>query len=86
MSDLLCAASENTLIVTHVENQSIVRLIELMDLPAICFLNSRQPGKEVLDAAREFNTCLMISPADMYETCGRFYKILTAEQQGVHRI
>lgn len=84
MSDLLCAASEDTVIVTHLATQSIVRLIELMDLPAICFLNGQQPGQEVLEAARDCNTCLIVSPLEMYETCGHFYKILNAEQQGIH--
>jgi len=80
MSDLLSAASENTLVITHVANQSIIRLIELMDLPAICFLNGMQPDDAVLDTARNANTCLMTSPMDMYETCGHFYQILKAEQ------
>ena len=82
MSDLLSAASENTLIITHVANQSIVRLIELMELPAVCFLNSLQPDAATLAAARSANTCLMTSPMEMYETCVRFYEVLYVEQQG----
>ncbi len=86
MSDLLCAASENTLIITHVANQSIVRLIELMELPAVCFLKGLQPEDAVLEAARDSDTCLMTSPMDMYETCGLFYQLFSAEQQGIRHV
>jgi len=86
MSDLLSAASEDTLVITHVANQSIIRLIELMDLPAVCFLNGLQPDTATLDAARTANTCLMSSPLEMYETCGRFHELLNKEQEGPRHV
>ena len=76
MSDLLGAADEHTLILTHLTNQGIVRLIELMDVPAICFLNGAHPGEPVFQAARTCGAVLFASPLDMFETCGRIYSCL----------
>lgn len=76
MSDLLAAASDDTLLVTHLNNQGIIRLIELMEVPAICFLNGVRPSEEVLAAAREYGTCVLSSPKDMFYTCGILYQLI----------
>lgn len=76
MSDLLAAASGSTLLVTHLTNHGIVRLIDLMDVPAICFLNGVHPDQDVLYSAKENETFLFTSPYDMYETCGRLFQLL----------
>ncbi len=81
MSDLLGAASERTLLATHIANCGLLRLIELMDVPAICFANGATPDPAVVEAARETGTALLVSPWDLYETCGRLYAALNHEKQ-----
>jgi len=76
MSDLLHAVSDSTLLVTHVSNQGLVRLIELMDVPAVCLLDGAAPEQGVLDAAMACGTAVLVSPSGMFETCGRLYRIL----------
>lgn len=78
MSDLLGAASDQTLLVTHITNQSLLNLIELMDVPAVCLVNGATPERQVLDAAGAAQTAVLVSPWGLYETCGRLYQILTA--------
>lgn len=78
MSDLLSAATDECLIITHLTNHGIVRLIELMDVPAICFLNAVQPDEAVMEAARGSGVWIFSSPLDMYETCGRVYACLNS--------
>jgi hypothetical protein len=76
MSDLLCAAGDHTLIVTHLINHGIAKLIELMDVPAICFLNGAHPETSDIESSKNCDACLLVSLEDMYETCGRLYQLL----------
>ena len=78
MSDLLGAASEHTLLVTHITNQSLLNLIELMDVPAVCLVNGATPERAVLDTANASHTAVLVSPWSLYETCGRLYRMLEA--------
>lgn len=82
MSDLLGAASDHTLLVTHITNQSLLNLIDLMDVPAVCLVNGATPVDEVLSAANAASTAVLVSPWSLYETCGRLYRLLTAETEG----
>ena len=81
MSDLLAAATDHTLLVTHIANRGLLSLIELMDIPAVCLVNGAVPEDSVLDAAREACTGIIVSPWDLYETCGRLYVALTTENE-----
>ena len=75
MSDLLGAVSEQMLIVTHLSNQGMIRLIELMDASAICLLNGTPPCPELQEAAENAGTHLIVSPFGMYESCGIIYSL-----------
>lgn len=78
MSDLLGAVGGETLLVTHIANQGLLRLIELMDAAALCFVNGVYPDDILVEAAGDSGTALLVSPYDMYETCGRIYLLLNA--------
>ncbi len=56
VSDLLNHASEKTLLVSNLASVQMVRVAELMDVPAICFVNGAAPDDEVLDVARQTKT------------------------------
>src|SRR5271157_1522037 len=79
MSDLLNAVTSTTLLVTNLSSMALVRIIELLDVPAICFLNGVMPGADMIDAARECGAALMVSPYNLYETCGRFYPLFSKQ-------
>lgn len=79
MSDMLNEASANTLLVTNLTNAVLVRLAELMDAPGICLLNDNNPEQELIDAAVEHGTVLVVSPVGMFGTCGRLYGCLAAQ-------
>jgi predicted transcriptional regulator len=83
MSDLLHHVSEDTLLITHIANRGLVRLIELMDAPAICLVNGAEPDEEVREAAEECGCILLVSSAEMFETCGRIHAALRADLEKV---
>jgi hypothetical protein len=80
VSDLLNHASTTTLIVTNILSNQLLRLAELMDVPALCLLNGAIPDGILLQAAKRSGTWLLSSPLGMFETCGRLYVLLAKER------
>ncbi len=80
VSDLLNEASATTLLVSNLASVQMLRVAELMDVPGICFVNGVEPDAEVVELARENGTLVMVSPDGVFETCGRIYQHLSAEE------
>ena len=78
ISDLLSKGTARTLLVTNLTGLQIVRVAELMDVPAFCLLNDVTPNPELIEAAETHGKVLLVSPLSMFETCGRFYQRLEA--------
>ncbi len=81
ISDLLNAASDHALLVTNLASEHLVRVAELMDIPAICLVANQSPSDAMLHAAREHGTTLLVSSAGLFETCGRIYAALAEEKR-----
>jgi len=76
VSDLLDQASDKTLLVTNLMSLQLLRLAELMDVPAVCFVNGVAPEPAVITKADATGTTLMVSPIGVFETCGLIYQSL----------
>ena len=74
MTDLLNESSNTTLLVTSLASTQLLRLAELMDAPGICLLNDIVPDPQLVKKAASYGTTIMVSAADMFETCGRIYQ------------
>ena len=81
ISDLLNAAGDHALLVSNLASTHLVRVAELMDVPGLCLVGGQVPEPAMIQAAREHGTTLIVSPAGLFETCGRIYKCLAAEPQ-----
>lgn len=81
ISDLLNAAGDHALLITNLASRQLLRVAELMDIPGICFVNNQEPDPTLIAAAREHGTALLVSPAGLFETCGRVHACLNAELQ-----
>jgi len=77
ISDLLECSSASTLIVTNLASRQLVELAALMDVPAVCLLSGAEPDPELARAAEASGTALLVSPHDMFETCGRLWARLS---------
>jgi hypothetical protein len=73
MSDLIAHAAPDTLLVTSLCNNQLIRVAELMDVPGICL--SCQPGAELLAHARAAGTAILVSRFGLEETCARLSAI-----------
>jgi hypothetical protein len=76
VSDVLNEVSATTLLVTNLTTGQILRVAELMDVPSICLVNGVEPNPELLRAASEHGVVLVVSPVDLFATCGRLYECL----------
>ncbi len=81
ISDLIEQATPHTLLVTNIANAQLIRVAELMDVPGICLVNGAQPAAELVTAAEASGTAIIVSPAGLFETCGRLYRALHPEAQ-----
>jgi hypothetical protein len=70
MSDLIAHAAPDTLLVTSLNNQQLIRVAELMDVPGICLVGA-DPGVDVLSRARATGTAILVSGTGLDETCLR---------------
>ena len=73
ISDLLSQGDTETLLVTNLTGVHIPRAAKLMDVPAVCLLNGISPEPALTTAAETNGMVLLVSPYDMFETCGRLY-------------
>jgi hypothetical protein len=80
MSELIDHASAETLLVTSLQNNQLIRVAELMDVPGICLVDGRQPDAEFLDRSRAAGAAIMVSPLSLAETRGRIEACLSAEE------
>jgi hypothetical protein len=70
MSDLIAHAAPGTLLVTSLCNNQLIRVAELMDVPAICLVNGSCPASvELLARARAAGTAILVSKVGMEQTC-----------------
>ena len=76
ISDLLAQASSASLVVTNLAGTSLLRTAQLMDVPAICVVGDVEPEQAMNDVAERHGIALLVSPLNMFETCGRLYGVL----------
>ena len=70
ISALLNQASTTILIVTNILINQLIRLAELMDVPALCLPNSAIPDGVFLQTAQLSGIWLSLSPIRIYEPRG----------------
>ena len=76
MSDLISAATRTALLVTNLDSAQVLNVARLMDVPGVCLLSGNAPRRETVNAAERQGTTILVSPVDMFETCGRLYQCL----------
>ncbi len=81
ISDLLSQGTERTLLVTNLTGVQILRVAELMEVPALCLLGGIAPEPGLIGAAGSHGTELLVSPFGMFETCGRLYQRFAAASE-----
>ena len=73
MSDVLACVTEDTLLLTGLVNGQCVRTCEMLDVPCVVFVRSKEPLADALALAREIDLPMLKTPYTMFESCARLY-------------
>jgi len=73
MSDVLTVSGEKSLLLTGLTNAQVIRVAEVSDIVAVCFVRGKRPQDEVIRLAEERGIPLFVTSLSMYESCGHLY-------------
>ncbi len=74
MSDVLAYVEEDTLLITGLTNQQVIRTAEMLDLKAILFVRGKIPCSEVINLAEEKQIVLMTTKQTLFSVSGILYQ------------
>ena len=74
MSDVLAFVKEDSLLLTGLVNQQVVRTAEMAGIAAICFVRGKVPPEETIMLAKEKKIPLLATELSLYEASGRIHK------------
>ena len=74
MSDVLAYVEEDTLLITGLTNQQVIRTAEMLDLKAILFVRGKKPCEEVIKLAEEKQIVLMTTKQTLFNVSGILYQ------------
>ncbi len=73
MSDVLAFTEEDTVLLTGLVNNQVIRTAEMLDLKAIIFVRGKHPSEEVIKMAKEDDLVLVTTNSSMYNASGILY-------------
>ena len=74
MSGVLAFVKKDSLLLSCLVNQQVVRTAEMAGITAICFVRGKVPPEETIKLAKEKNVPLLETELSMFVACGRLYK------------
>ena len=74
MSDVLAFVKYNSVLLTGLVNQHVIRTAEMIDIACIVFVRGKYPPADICELAKEKGITLLMTQASMYEACGILYK------------
>lgn len=73
MSDVLAYTEEDTVLLTGLVNNQVIRTAEMLDLKAIVFVRDKTPTEELIGLAQEYDIVLIKTAFSMYTASGILY-------------
>jgi predicted transcriptional regulator len=74
ISDVLAFVKSGSLLLTGLTNPQVVRIADMVDLLAICFVRGKKPDRITIKMAKSKHIPLLVTPLLMFESCGRLYR------------
>lgn len=74
MSDVLCFANEDAVLLTGLVNKQVLNTVEMANMSSIVFVRNKMPSEEMIRLARERNLLMMSTRYILFECCGILYK------------
>ena len=74
MSDVLAYGQGQSLLLTGLLNQQVIRTAEMLDMHCIIFVRGKRPDETVLSLARHKDITILATPYRMFTACGLLYE------------
>ena len=74
MSDVLAYGQGQSLLLTGLLNQQVIRTAEMLDMHCIIFVRGKRPDETVLSLARQKDITILATPYRMFTACGLLYE------------
>lgn len=74
MSDVLAFVKDQSVLLTGLVNNQVVRTAEMMDIVCVVFVRGKKPNQDMLELARDRGIVLMSTSYRMFTACGLLYK------------
>lgn len=74
LSDSLAFAKPNCLLLTGLTNSQIIKIAEMIEANAIVFVRGKEPGREIIELARDKGIPLLLTRRFLFESCGLLYQ------------
>ncbi len=73
MSDVLAHVEHETLLITGLVNNQVIRTAEMLDIKAIVFVRGKKLNQELIEMAKEQDIALLATKHTMYTASGILY-------------
>jgi predicted transcriptional regulator len=74
LSDVLrCVSEEKSILLTNLTHAQTVRVAEMVDATAVCFMRGKMPMDDAVRLAQEEGIVLLSTELSTYEAAGRLY-------------
>lgn len=74
MSDVLAFSLSNSLLITGLTNQQVIRTAEIATVRAIVFIQNKRPDIQTISLADEKKIPLLVTSFSMFDTCGLLFE------------
>lgn len=75
LSDVLrCITDEKAILLTNRTHIQTVRVAEMVDATAVCFMRGKRPGDYAIELARKKGIVLLTTKLSTYEASGHLYR------------
>jgi len=88
LSDVLALTEERTMLITGTTSLQVIRVAELLDIPAIIFVRGKLSPRQPTESIKKLNIPIIVTSLTMFETCGLLYSkgVRPCKNRPVHRI
>lgn len=73
MSDVLAYGHDQSLLITGLMNQQVIRTAEMVDMHCVIFVRGKKPGQDILDLAREKDIAVISTAYGLFTASGLLY-------------
>ncbi len=73
MSDVLAFVTDQTVLLTGLVNEQVIRTAAMLDMHCIIIVRGKQPTPGMVQLARQNGIALMATGFNLFNSCGRLY-------------